>query len=110
MLVTGSARLDFYRFGGDSLQGRHQLLRLHPLSVGSPAASIVLQHREGAAFRAALHRRSQPPGADACAAMDVVGPGGPEDGHGLAVTRDDDRPAGLGLRDSRREARFEVLN
>ena len=32
-LVTGSARLDFYRFGGDSLQGRYHLLRLHPLSV-----------------------------------------------------------------------------
>jgi predicted AAA+ superfamily ATPase len=33
ILVTGSARLDFYRFGGDSLQGRYHLLRLHPLSV-----------------------------------------------------------------------------
>lgn len=33
MLVTGSARLDMYRFGGDSLQGRYHLLRLHPLSV-----------------------------------------------------------------------------
>jgi predicted AAA+ superfamily ATPase len=33
MLVTGSARLDFYRFGGDSLQGRYHYLRLHPLSV-----------------------------------------------------------------------------
>lgn len=33
ILVTGSARLDFYRFGGDSLQGRHHYLRLHPLSV-----------------------------------------------------------------------------
>ena len=32
-LVTGSARLDLYRFGGDSLQGRYHLLRLHPLSV-----------------------------------------------------------------------------
>jgi hypothetical protein len=32
ILVTGSARLDFYRFGGDSLQGRH-LLRLHPFSA-----------------------------------------------------------------------------
>jgi uncharacterized protein len=30
---TGSGRLDFYRFGGDSLQGRYHLLRLHPLSV-----------------------------------------------------------------------------
>ncbi|MBI2070840.1 MAG: ATP-binding protein [Elusimicrobia bacterium] len=33
MLVTGSARLDFYRFGGDSLQGRYHYLRFHPLSV-----------------------------------------------------------------------------
>lgn len=33
VLVTGSARLDFYRFGGDSLQGRYHLLRLHPFSV-----------------------------------------------------------------------------
>lgn len=33
ILVTGSARLDFYRFGGDSLQGRYHLLRMHPLSV-----------------------------------------------------------------------------
>lgn len=33
ILVTGSARLDLYRFGGDSLQGRYHLLRMHPLSV-----------------------------------------------------------------------------
>ncbi len=33
VLVTGSARLDLYRFGGESLQGRYHLLRLHPLSV-----------------------------------------------------------------------------
>ncbi len=33
ILVTGSARLDFYRAGGDSLQGRYNLFRLHPLSV-----------------------------------------------------------------------------
>jgi predicted AAA+ superfamily ATPase len=33
ILVTGSARLDFYRFGGDSLQGRYHFLRLHPFSV-----------------------------------------------------------------------------
>jgi uncharacterized protein len=32
MLVTGSARLDLYRFGGDSLQGRYYYLKLHPLS------------------------------------------------------------------------------
>lgn len=33
ILVTGSARLDYYRYSGDSLQGRYHLLRLHPLSV-----------------------------------------------------------------------------
>ncbi len=33
IMVTGSARLDYYRFGGDSLQGRYHYLRLHPLSV-----------------------------------------------------------------------------
>ncbi len=33
ILVTGSGKLDLYRFGGDSLQGRYHLLRLHPFSV-----------------------------------------------------------------------------
>ncbi len=32
ILVTGSARLDLYRRGGDSLQGRYHYLRLMPLS------------------------------------------------------------------------------
>ncbi|MBI1862422.1 MAG: ATP-binding protein [Deltaproteobacteria bacterium] len=32
-LVTGSARLDYYNRGGDSLQGRYHLLRLHPFSL-----------------------------------------------------------------------------
>lgn len=34
IVVTGSARLDFYRKGGDSLMGRYFSYRLHPLSVG----------------------------------------------------------------------------
>lgn len=33
IIVTGSARLDWYRYGGDSLQGRYFHFRLHPLSV-----------------------------------------------------------------------------
>lgn len=33
-LIPGSARLDHYRRGGDSLMGRYRYLRLHPLSVG----------------------------------------------------------------------------
>ncbi|WP_457575787.1 hypothetical protein [Desulfomarina sp.] len=31
--MTGSARLDYYRKGGDSLQGRYHYYRLHPLSL-----------------------------------------------------------------------------
>jgi predicted AAA+ superfamily ATPase len=33
-LITGSARLDLYRKGGDSLQGRYHAHRLHGFSVG----------------------------------------------------------------------------
>ena len=33
ILVTGSARLDVYRRGGDSLLGRYHLWRLHPFSL-----------------------------------------------------------------------------
>jgi len=33
ILVTGSARLDYYRYSGDSLQGRYHYLRMHPLSL-----------------------------------------------------------------------------
>jgi predicted AAA+ superfamily ATPase len=52
ILVTGSARLDLYRFGGDSLQGRYHYLRLHPLSVAelgltTPAALGELLARGG---------------------------------------------------------------
>ncbi|MBI2601800.1 MAG: ATP-binding protein [Deltaproteobacteria bacterium] len=32
-LITGSARLDYYRRGGDSLMGRYRYLRLHPFSL-----------------------------------------------------------------------------
>lgn len=41
ILVTGSARLDLYRHGGDSLQGRYHLLRLHPLSVREAKVSTA---------------------------------------------------------------------
>jgi predicted AAA+ superfamily ATPase len=44
-LITGSARLDIYRKGGDSLQGRYHYYRLHPFSVaelaGLPAPELV---------------------------------------------------------------------
>ncbi len=49
ILVTGSAKLDHYRKGGDSLQGRYHLLRLYPLSFaelknGSNADLMNLFH------------------------------------------------------------------
>ena len=45
-LVTGSARLDLYRKGGDALQGRYYHFRLHPFSLSEidnkhPALSIM---------------------------------------------------------------------
>lgn len=46
-LVTGSARLDHYRRGGDSLQGRYHYHRLHPFSlyeVNPKPTSADLQH------------------------------------------------------------------
>jgi hypothetical protein len=33
-VVTGSARLDLFQHGGDSLLGRYERLRLHPFSIG----------------------------------------------------------------------------
>jgi predicted AAA+ superfamily ATPase len=39
ILVTGSGRLDLYRFGGDSLQGRYHLLHLHPFSIAEQRIS-----------------------------------------------------------------------
>jgi len=33
IIVTGSARLDYYRKGGDSLANRYRYLRLHPFSL-----------------------------------------------------------------------------
>ncbi len=43
ILVTGSARLDLYRRGGDSLQGRYHYLRMHPLSV----AELGIKNKKG---------------------------------------------------------------
>jgi predicted AAA+ superfamily ATPase len=51
LLVTGSARLDTYRRGGDSLAGRHFLFRLHPISVreagGDPEEALATMLRVG---------------------------------------------------------------
>lgn len=42
-LVTGSARLDVYRRGGDSLMGRYHYWRLHPLTIDELPANISAQ-------------------------------------------------------------------
>lgn len=41
VVVTGSARLDVYRRGGDSLMGRYFPYRVHPFSVGELARQEV---------------------------------------------------------------------
>lgn len=46
IIVTGSARLDIYRKGGDSLMGRYFLYRMHPLSVAeiiSPPVNTLIK-------------------------------------------------------------------
>lgn len=46
-VITGSARLDYYRKGGDSLQGRYHYHRLHPFSArelsAEPDTALVRQ-------------------------------------------------------------------
>lgn len=41
-IITGSARLDYYQKGGDSLQGRYHYYRLHPFSMAeiNPAPTM----------------------------------------------------------------------
>jgi predicted AAA+ superfamily ATPase len=41
-LVTGSARLDVYRRGGDSLMGRYHNWRMHPLTIDELPAGMSL--------------------------------------------------------------------
>ncbi|MCB1081949.1 MAG: ATP-binding protein [Chlamydiia bacterium] len=42
IIVTGSARLDIYKMGGDSLMGRYFLYHIHPFTVGE-----VLGYHQG---------------------------------------------------------------
>lgn len=49
ILVTGSARLDLYRKGGDSLQGRYRYFRLHPFTVSELMASTSVSAGEAVA-------------------------------------------------------------
>jgi uncharacterized protein len=45
-IVTGSARLDVYRKGGDSLQGRYHHYRLHPFSIAEMDSKQTPQNVE----------------------------------------------------------------
>ncbi|MBI4125053.1 MAG: ATP-binding protein [Deltaproteobacteria bacterium] len=62
-LVTGSARLDYYKRGGDSLAGRYHYYRLHPFSLkemaalGKPADTDSLLKFGG--FPEPLHKGSE---------------------------------------------------
>lgn len=49
LLVTGSARLDIYRKGGDSLAGRHHLVRMLPLSVAETGAQSASEAKDALA-------------------------------------------------------------
>jgi len=50
IIITGSARLDLYRRGSDSLLGRYLPYRLHPFTVAestsSPAPANILDHSQ----------------------------------------------------------------
>jgi predicted AAA+ superfamily ATPase len=46
LMVTGSARMDVWRKGGDSLAGRHFLCRLHPISVAEAVRELGFSPRE----------------------------------------------------------------
>jgi uncharacterized protein len=45
IIVTGSAKMDIYRKGGDSLIGRYFLYRIHPITLGE-LASVHLSETE----------------------------------------------------------------
>ena len=44
IIVTGSARLNIYKKGGDSLMGRYFYYRIHPLSVAEIATPYLIDH------------------------------------------------------------------
>ncbi len=46
IIVTGSARLNVFKKGGDSLMGRYLNFRLHPLSYGEVVGSQILDPEE----------------------------------------------------------------
>ena len=51
-LITGSDRLDLYRKGGDSMQGRYHYYRLHPFSM----AELTGNYLAAGCLRRATHK------------------------------------------------------
>jgi hypothetical protein len=47
ILVTGSARLGYFRRGGDSLMGRYFLYRMHPLTLAEVSGAVLREHEIG---------------------------------------------------------------
>jgi len=43
IIVTGSAKLDIYKRGGDSLMGRYFLYRMHPISIAEIVSPQLIQ-------------------------------------------------------------------
>ncbi len=56
ILVTGSARLNVFRKGGDSLLGRYYLFHLHPFSVGE----LIQTRTTPRSLSEGLHRELKP--------------------------------------------------
>jgi predicted AAA+ superfamily ATPase len=52
IIVTGSARLDIFNFGGDSLMGRYFRYRIHPFSVAELLQEQIIENE--------IHLPSQP--------------------------------------------------
>ena len=63
IVVTGSARLDYYRKGGDSLAGRYRYFRLHPFSLpeltAAGAATSLDDLMEAGGFPEPLFERDE---------------------------------------------------
>lgn len=66
ILVTGSARLDVYNRGGESLQGRYFLHRLHPLTFSE---LLALPFRDDVDQIPELRRRAPSEGSEALAQL-----------------------------------------
>ena len=101
IVVTGSARLDYYRKGGDSLANRYRYFRLHPFSLRELDPTALGVAPRGAASVRRLSGAALPPGRDRAShlAAGSPGAGGPRGPAGPGA-----RPRGEPRRAARRPA------